>query len=81
MGEEAPAIAGTPMEGFFDGADVASAAVAAAQKAPAEALVPPSELVSTKESTHFQRFVIGESALIPAKIPTPQKRLTLAGVS
>ena len=56
MSEEAPATTGVPIEGFFDGANVvakamASASTATAQGAPAESRVPPSELVSTEEST------------------------------
>ena len=56
MSEKAPTTTGIPIEGFFDGVNVvakamAPASTATAQGAPAEARVPPSELVSTEEST------------------------------
>ena len=72
---------GTPMEGFFDGADVvakvmASASAAVVQRVVAESLVPPLKPILVKESTQAERVVNGESTSIPVKILTPQKELT-----
>ena len=74
------------MEGFFDRADtiaeaMASAFAATAQGAPAKTLIPLFELISVEESTQVEKFVTGESPLIPAEIPTPQKGVTPAEAS
>lgn len=74
------------MEGFFNRTDAMANAMASAfatttQGAPAKASVLPSKPVSAKESTQAKRVVIGESAPIPTKTPTPQKGVTPAVVS
>ena len=74
---------GTPMEGFFDGADIMVEPIAstptAAQGVPAEAPIPSHKLGPIEESAQTER--VGESASIPAKIPTPQKGVTSVGAS
>lgn len=60
---------------------MASASAATTQEAPTEAPIPPSEPVSTKESTQVERVVTGEFTPSLAEIPTPQKKVTPAGVS
>ena len=77
---------GMPIKGFFDGEDVvakavASASTAAAQGAPAEALVPLFETILAEESTQAKRAISGESASILIEIPTPQKEVTPIGTS
>ena len=67
---------GTPMEGFFDGANVVYEAMASAsptdtQGVPVEAPIPSTELVPIDESTHIKR--VSEPALILAKTLTLQK--------
>ena len=67
---------GTPMEGFFDGANVvyeamASASPADTQGVPVEAPIPSTELVPIHESTHIKR--VSEPALILAKTLTLQE--------
>lgn len=62
------------MKGFFDRTDVVVdamtlASVAVAQRAPTEALVPPSEPIFAKESIQAKRVVTPVEA--PTEIPTP----------
>ena len=75
------AFIGVPMEGFFDGADVAFAPPApstAAHGVPTEAPTPPSEPVPRKEGTHTER--VSEITPISAKTPTPLEGVILAAV-
>ena len=63
------------MEGFFDGLDVMSEAMASAtptatQGVPAEAPIPSTELVPRDEGTHIER--VSETASILAETLTPQ---------
>ncbi|KAL0004745.1 hypothetical protein SO802_012306 [Lithocarpus litseifolius] len=74
--EEISAAMGTPMEGFFDGADVvaeaiATASPAAVQEAPAETSIPSAKLVPVDNDTHTERVSV--SSPIPVETPTPQK--------
>ena len=67
---------GTPMEGFFDWADVVfeAATVAppiAAQGVPAEAPIPSTELVPIGEGTYMEG--ISETAPIPTETLTPKE--------
>ena len=50
---------------------MAFATIAAAQGVLTEAPIPPSELVSTKESTHAEGVVIREFVPVSVEIPTP----------
>ena len=64
---------GTPMEGFFDGADMVfeattPAPLAAAQGVPAEAFIPSTEPVPIGEGTHTEG--ISETAPIPVETLT-----------
>ena len=52
---------------------MAFATIAAAQGVLTEAPIPPSEPVSTKESTHAEGVVIREFVPISVEIPTPLK--------
>ena len=74
---------GTPMEGFFDRANVVAEAMAstsvATQGTPAEAPIPSSRPSPVEESGQTKR--VGESVSIPAEIPNPQKGITLIGAS
>ena len=68
---------GTPMEGFFDGADVVfetatPTPLAAAQKVPTKAPVPSTKPVPIGEGTYTER--VSETAPIPAETFTPQER-------
>nr|XP_023874071.1 uncharacterized protein LOC111986625 [Quercus suber] len=74
--EEVSAAIGTPMEGFFDRADmlaesVASTAPAAAQGVPVETPIPSVKPVPVDECTHTER--VSEPASIPTETHTPQK--------
>ena len=67
---------GTPMEGFFDGADVvaeamAFASLAIAQGVPVESPIPSTEPVPIDEGTHTER--VSKLAPILAETLTPQK--------
>ena len=74
---------GTPIEGFFDRANVVAEAMAstsaATQGAPAKAPIPSSRPSPVEESGQTKR--VGESVPIPAEIPNPQKGITLIGAS
>ena len=64
----------TPMEGFFDGADVvvkvmASTTPATAQGVPAETPIPSTEPKHIEEGAQIER--VNESASIPTKTTTP----------
>ena len=68
IAKELSASMGTPMEGFFDGADMVfeaatPAPLAAAQEVLAEAFIPSTEPVPIGEGTHTEG--ISETALIP----------------
>ena len=66
---------GVPMEGFFDGADVAFATPipsTAAHKVPAEAPTPSTESVPREEGTHTEG--VGETTPLSAETPTPLER-------
>lgn len=70
---------GTPMEGFFDGANMvvkamATSAPTAAQVGPAEPLILSAELVPIDEGTHTER--VSEPVFTPAETLTPQKEAT-----
>ena len=68
--EELPASIGVPMEGFFDGVDVAFATPAPSASAhgvPVEAPIPHSDLVPREEGAHTER--VSETTPIPAKTP------------
>ena len=72
--EELSASMGTPMEGFFDGVDVAFEAAtpappAAAQGVPVEAPIPSTESVPIGKGTYTEG--ISETAPIPAETLTP----------
>ena len=65
---------GTPMEGFFDWADVVFEAATpappiAAQEVPAEAPIPSTELVPIGEGTYMEG--ISETTPIPTETLTP----------
>ena len=63
---------GVPMEGFFDGADVAftrPTPSTAAHKVPAKALTPSVELVPREKGTHTEG--VGETIPLSAKTPAP----------
>ncbi|XP_065628427.1 uncharacterized protein LOC111985721 isoform X2 [Quercus suber] len=74
--EEVFAGMGTPMEGFFDGADVVAEAMAfasaAAQRAPAETPTSSAELGPIKEGAQTERAVKDDSSLVvtPSSIPS-----------
>ena len=79
MVEEVSAAMGTPIEGFFDGANMvaefmASTTSTAAQGVPAKTLIPSAEPIPVDEGTHTER--VSEPALIPAETPTSQKGVT-----
>ena len=66
---------GVPMEGFFDGADVAFATPTpstAAPKVPAKAPTPSAELVPRKKGTHTEG--VGETTPLSAETPAPPER-------
>ena len=68
--EELPASIGVPMEGFFDGVDVAFATPAPsafAHGVPVEAPIPHSDPVPREEGAHTER--VSETTPIPAKTP------------
>ena len=70
---------GTPMEGFFDGANVvvetmASAATTTAQGVPFETLIPSTEPGPIEEGA--QTKGVSEPTFIPVETPTPQKGVT-----
>ena len=83
MIEEVFAAMGTPMESFFDGADVVAEAMAsisaAAQGAPTKTYIPSAEPSPTKEGAQTER--ISEFASIPTKTSTLQKGVTLMATS
>ena len=73
IAKELSASIGTPMEGFFDGADVVfeaatPAPLAAAQEVLAEAFIPSTEPVPIGEGTHTEG--ISETAPIPVETLT-----------
>lgn len=74
---------GTPIEGFFDEADIVveamASAFAVAQGALTKTPIPSPRLGPVEESTQTKR--VGESVPTLAEIPTPQKGVTLAGAS
>ncbi|XP_050249028.1 flocculation protein FLO11-like [Quercus robur] len=77
MAKEISSSMGTPMEGFFDGADVvfeaaAPATPAAASRVSTEAPIPSTEPVPIDEVTHTKRD--SETAHIPTETLTPQER-------
>ena len=66
---------GVPMEGFFDGADVAFATPTpstATHKVPAKAPTPSAELVPREEVTHTEG--VGETTPLSIETPTPSER-------
>ena len=68
--EELPASMGVPMEGFFDGVDVAlttPAPSASAHGVPTEAPIPHSDPVPREDGAHTER--VSETTPIPAKTP------------
>ena len=70
---------GTPMEGFFNGANVvvetmASAATTTAQGVPFETLIPSTEPGPIEEGA--QTKGVSEPTFIPVETPTPQKGVT-----
>ena len=72
--EELSASISVPLEGFFDGADVAfttPAPSATARGVPTEVPTPPSEPVPREKGTHTER--VSETTLIPAKTPISPK--------
>nr|XP_023891545.1 uncharacterized protein LOC112003569 isoform X2 [Quercus suber] len=81
--EEVFADMGTPMEGFFDGADVVAEAMAfastAAQRAPAETPNSSAELGPIKEGAQTEK--VSKSTSIPNETPTPQKGVTPTATS
>ena len=84
MIEEVFAAMSTPMEGFFDGANVvvevmASATPAAAQGVLAETPIPSAKPKRIEEGAQTKR--VNESASIPTKTPTLQKGVTPATTS
>ena len=83
MSKEVFAAMGTPIEGFFNGADIVAEATAsastAAQGAPAKAPIPSPRPGPTEDSAQIER--VGEYVPISIEIPTPQKGVTLAGAS
>ena len=64
---------GTPMEGFFDGADIVfeTPAPATAQGVLAEAPIPSTGPVPIGEGTYIER--VSEATPIPAETLTPQE--------
>ena len=74
--EELSASIGTPIEGFFDGADVVFEATTpippiATQGVPVEVPIPSTKPVPIGEGTHMEG--ISKTALIPAETLTPQE--------
>ena len=66
---------GTPMEGFFDGAEVVAKAMAIAtlattQAVPAETSIPSTEPVPVDEGTHTERVTLQKGATPPAASQT-----------
>ena len=79
MVEEVSVAMGTPIEGFFDRANMvvefmASVASTAAQGVPAKTLIPFAEPIPVDEGTHTKR--VSEPAFIPSETPTSQKGVT-----
>ena len=83
MSEEVLTAMGTPIKGFFNGADIIveamTSASTTAQGAPVEVLIPSPRPGPVEESTQIER--VGESIPTPAEPPTVQKEVTPAGAS
>ena len=72
--KELSASVGVPMEGFFDGANVAFATPTPSTTAhgvPAKAPIPPSEPIPKEEGTHTER--VSETTPIPTRTPISPK--------
>ena len=83
MSEEVLTAMGTPIKGFFNGADIIveamTSASTTAQGAPVEVLIPSPRPGPVEESTQIKR--VGESIPTPAEPSTVQKEVTPAGAS